>query len=75
MECGGKRSATPLWLTLRKQVSWERVAEGSESAVDADALPAQSKIVAGIRVPGAVLECGGKRSATPLWLTMRRPVS
>ena len=75
MECGGKRSATPLWLTLRKQVSWERVAEGSESAVTANALPAQSKAAEGVRVPGAVLECGGKRSATPLWLTLRKQVS
>ena len=39
----------------------KRVVERSQSAVDADALPAHSKIVAGIRVPGAVMECGGKR--------------
>jgi predicted nucleic acid-binding protein len=31
-----------LWLTVRKPVSWKRITEGSESAVDADALPAQS---------------------------------
>jgi hypothetical protein len=57
----GSGSATPLWLTLRRPVSWERVAEGSESAVDADALPAQSKMAAGMREPGGLLECGGKR--------------
>jgi hypothetical protein len=43
LDCGGKRSATPLWLALRRPVSGKRVAEGSESAVDADALPAHSK--------------------------------
>ena len=69
------RSATPLWLMLRRHISRKRVAEGSESAVAADALPAHSKAAEGVRVPGAVLECGGKRSATPLWLTVRRQVS
>ncbi len=43
MECGGKRSATPLWLTLRGQVSAKPVAERSQSAVVANALPAHSK--------------------------------
>ena len=57
----GSGSATPLWLSLRKQVNWKRVAEGSESAVAADALPAQSKAAAGMREPGGVVECGGKR--------------
>jgi hypothetical protein len=48
----GSDSATPLWLTVRRAVSGKRVAEGSESAVDADALPAQSKAVVGMRKPG-----------------------
>jgi hypothetical protein len=37
------------------------LAEASESAVDAGALPAQSKMAVGMREPGGVLECGGKR--------------
>ena len=71
----GSGSATPLWLTLRRQVNWERVPEGSESAVDANALPAQSKRVVGMREPGGVWSAAGSDSATPLWLTLRRPVS
>ena len=43
LDCGGKRSATPLWLTFRRPVSGKRVAEGSESAVVACDLPAHSK--------------------------------
>ena len=75
LECGGKRSATPLWLMLRRQVSRKRVAEGSESAVDADALPAQSKAAVGRREPGAFWSAAGSGSATPLWFTWRRQVS
>ena len=71
----GSESATPLWLALRRSVSWERIAEGSESAVDADALPAQSKAVAGMREPWAFWSAAGSGSATPLWLALRRPVS
>ena len=71
----GSDSATPLWLTWRKPVSWKRVAEGSESAVDAGALPAQSKAVADLREPGAFWSAAGSDSATPLWLTWRKPVS
>ena len=71
----GSGSATPLWLTWKRQVSWKRVAEGSKSAVDANALPAQSKAAAGIREPGALWSAAGSGSATPLWLTWKRQVS
>ena len=71
----GSGSATPLWLTLRRQVSWKRVAEGSESAVDAGALPAQSKAAVGTREPGEFWSAAGSDSATPLWLMLRRQVS
>jgi CheY-like chemotaxis protein len=40
---GVEHSATPLWLTLRRQASRKPVAEGSQSAVVACALPAHSK--------------------------------
>jgi hypothetical protein len=56
MDCGGNPAdagATPLWLTVSRQSGGKRSAEGSESAVDANALPAQSKAAAGIREPGA----------------------
>ena len=49
MECGGNRRATPLWLWVGRQtfqVRFEVRGEAqtpSESAVDAVALPAQSK--------------------------------
>ena len=60
---------------MRRQVSWERIAKGSESAVDAGALPAQSKRVVGMREPGTFWSAAGSESATPLWLTMRRQIS
>jgi hypothetical protein len=49
-------------------------AEGSESAVDANALPAQSKAVVGMREPGVSWGAAGSGSARPLWLTFRRHV-
>ena len=62
----GSGSATPLWLTWRRQVRWQGVAEGSESAVDAGALPAQSKRAVGMREPGVFWSAAGSGSATPL---------
>ena len=90
MECGGKRSATPLWnrwretgvqknsgalfVTLKKQ-RWKvrlnpgravhrrcSVTPGLDSGVGASLCHRTPQ-----KVVAQPMECGGKRSATPLW--------
>src|SRR6266478_323659 len=87
MECGGKRSATPLWLVflryktslchgVRRQAKRD-AALACVSAVQNQPLPWSAAASEARRrfglcfcgtKPASAMECGGKRSATPLWL-------
>src|SRR6266478_2763825 len=91
MECGGKRSATPLWLVflryktslchgVRRQAQRD-AALACVSAVQNQPLPWSAAASAARRrfglcfcgtKPASAMECGGKRSATPLWLVFLR---
>jgi hypothetical protein len=62
LECGGKRERHAALAYVEETVSWKSVADGSESAVDAGALPAQSKMVVGMREPGVFWSAAGSES-------------